>query len=128
MSLSSKTNNNIKAKTNTKVNTKANVDVDDEWSSFITGACDDDSDDVECNINYDMLLVDAGGDRVGIYDFIDSFNTNIPIIFDDTMCTPYLKCANMVAEKLKKKCITYNCKPNKYAVVWFEGKQFSLIM
>ena len=51
MSLSSKTNNNIKAKTNTK----ANVDVDDEWSSFITGACDDDSDDVECNINYDML-------------------------------------------------------------------------
>ena len=55
MSLSSKTNNNIKAKTNTKVNTKANVDVDDEWSSFITGACDDDSDDVECNINYDML-------------------------------------------------------------------------
>ena len=55
MSLSSKTNNNIKAKTNTKVNTKANVDVDDEWSSFITGVCDDDSDDVECNINYDML-------------------------------------------------------------------------
>ena len=53
MSLSSKTNNNIKA--NTKANTKANVDVDDEWSSFITGACDDDSDDVECNINYDML-------------------------------------------------------------------------
>ena len=55
MSLSSKTNNNIKAKTNTKANTKVNVDVDDEWSSFITGACDDDSDDVECNINYDML-------------------------------------------------------------------------
>lgn len=80
------------------------------------------------NINYDMLLVDAGGDRVGIYDFIDSFNTNIPIIFDDTMCTPYLKCANMVAEKLKKKCITYKCKMNKHAVVWFEGKQFSLIM
>ena len=51
MSLSSKTNNNIKA----KANTKANVDVDDEWSSFITGVCDDDSDDVECNINYDML-------------------------------------------------------------------------
>lgn len=51
MSLSSKTHNNIKA----KANTKANVDVDDEWSSFITGACDDDSDEVECNINYDML-------------------------------------------------------------------------
>lgn len=79
-------------------------------------------------IKYDMIIVDAGGDRVCIYDYIDLFNTNVPIIFDDTMDAGYLKCANMVANKLDKKCTTYNCKRNKYAVVWFEGKKFSLIL
>ena len=37
------------------------------------------------NIDYDLLLVDAGGDRVGIYDNINIFKKNISIIFDDTM-------------------------------------------
>jgi hypothetical protein len=83
--------------------------------------------DVIKDIKYDMLIVDAGGDRVGIYDYIHLFNTNIPIIFDDTMNEDYLKCANMVANKINKKCITYNCNVNKYAVVWFEGKKFTLI-
>ena len=64
--------------------------------------------DVIKDIKYDMLIVDAGGDRVGIYDYIHLFNTNIPIIFDDTMNEDYLKCANMVANKINKKCITYN--------------------
>ena len=80
------------------------------------------------NINYDMLIVDAGGDRVGIYDYMHLFKQNIPIIFDDTMDTGYFKCANIVADKIGKKCITYKCKMNKHAVVWFDGKQFSLIM
>jgi hypothetical protein len=80
------------------------------------------------NINYDLLIVDAGGARVGIYDFIHLFKTNIPIIFDDTMNSDYLKCANMVADKLNKQCITYQCKVNKYAVTWFDGKKYSLII
>jgi hypothetical protein len=77
---------------------------------------------------YDMLIVDAGFDRVGIYDYIHLFKTNIPIIFDDTMDAGYLKCATLVASKLNKQCITYNCAINKYADTWFEGKKFSLIM
>ena len=77
---------------------------------------------------YDMLIVDAGFDRVGIYDNLDLFNTNIPIIFDDTMADSYLECANLVGKKLNKKCETFQCKRNKYAVCWFEGKKFSLII
>ena len=78
-------------------------------------------------IDYDMLIVDAGGDRVGIYDNIDMFKKNIPIIFDDTMCNSYKKCAELVANKLNKKCTTYNCKKNKKAIFWFDGKKYSLI-
>jgi TATA-box binding protein (TBP) (component of TFIID and TFIIIB) len=68
MSLSSKTHNNIKAKS----------DVDDEWSSFITGGCDDDLEEVECNINYDMLSK---------YDENNKFNENIfkPVITKDNV-------------------------------------------
>jgi hypothetical protein len=77
---------------------------------------------------YDLLIVDAGFDRVGIYDNLNIFNTNIPIIFDDTMHEGYLKCANLVATKLNKNCITYHCAVNKYVVTWFNGKKFSLIM
>ena len=76
---------------------------------------------------YDLLIVDAGFDRVGIYDNLHLFNTNIPIIFDDTMAESYLKCVNLVAKKLNKICTTYHCKVNKYAVTWFKGKMFSLI-
>ena len=78
--------------------------------------------------NYDMLLVDAGGDRVGILDHIQLFKTDIPIIFDDTMNDGYLKCAELVASKLNRTCVTYTCKRNKYAVVWFDGKKYSLIV
>ena len=57
-----------------------------------------------------------------------NINTNIPIIFDDTMADSYLECANLVGKKLNKKCETFQCKRNKYAVCWFEGKKFSLII
>jgi hypothetical protein len=77
---------------------------------------------------YDMLIVDAGGDRIGIYDNLDLFDISVPIIFDDTMCESYLNCANLVATKLNKLCTTYVCKVNKYVVHWFNGKHFSLIM
>ena len=77
---------------------------------------------------YDLLIVDAGFDRVGIYDNLHLFNTNIPIIFDDTMSEIYLKCANLTANKLNKTCTTYNCVVNKYAITWFEGKKYSLIL
>ena len=50
------------------------------------------------------------------------------LIFDDTMAESYLKCANLVAKKLNKICTTYHCKVNKYAVTWFKGKMFSLIL
>ena len=76
---------------------------------------------------YNLLIVDAGFDRIGIYDNLDLFNTNVPIIFDDTMCDAYLKCANLTANKLNKKCTTYHCAVNKYAVTWFNGKKYSLI-
>jgi hypothetical protein len=77
---------------------------------------------------YDLLIVDAGFDRVGIYDNLHLFNTNIPIIFDDTMDKNYLKCANLTANKLNKQCTTYNCAINKYVITWFKGKMFSLIV
>lgn len=80
------------------------------------------------NKKYDLLLVDSGGDRVGILDHIDIFNNDIPIIFDDTMNENYLKCATLVAKKLNKHCITYKCAVNKYATTWFDGKQFSIII
>jgi hypothetical protein len=76
---------------------------------------------------YDLLIVDAGADRVGIYDNLHIFNTDIPIIFDDTMDDNYFKCANLVASKLGKICTTYQCAVNKYAVHWFNGKKYSLI-
>jgi len=76
---------------------------------------------------YDLLIVDAGAGRVGIYDNLHLFNTNIPIIFDDTMDENYFKCANLVATKLNKTCTTYHCSVNKYAVHWFDGKKYSLI-
>lgn len=72
---------------------------------------------------YDMLLLDSGFDRVGIYNNIDIFNTNIPIIFDDTMNENYLKCANLTATKLNKVCTTYHYAVNKYLVTWFQGKK-----
>jgi hypothetical protein len=77
---------------------------------------------------YDLLIVDAGFDRVGIYDNLHLFNTNVPIIFDDTMDESYLKCANLVAKKINKTCTTYCCKVNKYVVHWFNGKKYSLIL
>ena len=83
--------------------------------------------DVLKNKKYDLLIVDAGGDRIGIYDNLHLFNTNIPIIFDDTMADSYLDCANLVANKLNKTCTTYHCAVNKYVVTWFNGKKFSLI-
>jgi len=77
---------------------------------------------------YDLLIVDAGADRVGIYENLHLFNTSVPIIFDDTMNENYLKCANLVATKLNKTCTTYHCAVNKYVVAWFEGKKYSLIV
>lgn len=79
------------------------------------------------DLNYDLLIVDSGGDRVGIYDNINLFNTNVPIIFDDTMNDDYLKCANLVAQKLNKTVETFQCKRNKYCVTWWDGKKFTLL-
>lgn len=79
------------------------------------------------DLDYDLLLVDAGGDRVGIYDNIELFKTNVPIIFDDTMDDGYLKCATLIADKYNKKCATVYCAVNKQAVYWFNGKHYSII-
>jgi hypothetical protein len=78
-------------------------------------------------IDYDLLIVDAGGDRVGIFDYISLFKMNIPIIFDDTMDEGYLQCAILVADKLNKLSSTITCKVNKYVVHWFNGKKFTII-
>lgn len=81
------------------------------------------------NVDYDFLLVDAGGDRVGIYDYIHLFKTdNIPIIFDDTMCESYLKCAQLLSAKLNKLLETFQCEQNKYCVNWWGGKKYSLLI
>ena len=77
--------------------------------------------------NYDLLLVDSGGARVGIYDNIELFKKNIPIIFDDTMNSEYLKCADMVSKKLNKKITTIQCARNKYCNTWWDGKKYSII-
>ena len=80
------------------------------------------------NVDYDFLLVDAGGDRVGIYDYIHLFKTdNIPIIFDDTMNESYLKCAQLLSAKLNKLLETFQCEQNKYCVHWWGGKKYSLL-
>jgi hypothetical protein len=79
------------------------------------------------DLDYDFLLVDAGADRVGIYDNIDIFKTNIPIIFDDTMAENYLKCANLLSKKLNMKIETFQCKRNKYCVNWWDGKKYTLL-
>lgn len=77
---------------------------------------------------YDLLIVDAGFDRVGIYDNFSIFKNDIPIIFDDTMNENYFKCANLLAKKLNKCCVTYHCLVNKYANTWLNGKKYSLII
>lgn len=79
------------------------------------------------DIDYDLLLVDAGGDRVGIYDNINIFKKNIPIIFDDTMNGNYLKCATLLSQKLNMNIETFQCKRNKYCVTWWDGKKYTLL-
>jgi hypothetical protein len=78
-------------------------------------------------INYELLIVDAGGDRIGIYDNIELFNTNVPIIFDDTMNEAYLKCATLTAQKINKDISTITCAQNKFCVTWWDGKKYSII-
>lgn len=73
-------------------------------------------------------MVDAGGDRVGIYDNIELFNTNVPIIFDDTMSEKYLKCAKLISKKINKNITTISCARNKNCVTWFDGKKYSIII
>ena len=80
------------------------------------------------DLNYDLLLVDAGGDRVGIYDNMDMFKTNIPIIFDDTMNESYVRCATLIAHKYNKTIETVLCAVNPKAVHWFKGKKYSIIV
>lgn len=80
------------------------------------------------DISYDLLIIDAGGDRVGIYDNIELFNTSIPIIFDDTMNEGYLKCATLVSNKLNKKITTISCARNKFCDTWWDGKKYSILI
>lgn len=84
------------------------------------------------NLEYDLLIVDAGGRRIGIYDYIDYFKTNIPIIFDDTQpedahAILHKKCAELIAKKYNKTAETFRCKVNKYCVHWWNGKCFTLL-
>jgi len=79
------------------------------------------------NKNYDLMIIDAGFDRVGIYKYLDIFR-NVPIIFDDTMNENYLKCANLTANKLNKSCYTYQCKPQNPPGYWTNGKKYSIIL
>ena len=79
------------------------------------------------NLNYDLLIVDSGGDRVAIYDNMHLFNTEIPIIFDDTMNEGYLKCATLISEKYNYNITTFQCKRNKFCVHWWDGKKYSLL-
>ena len=84
------------------------------------------------NLEYDLLIVDAGGRRIGIYDYIDYFKTDIPIIFDDTQpedahAILHKKCAELIAKKHNKTAETFRCKVNKYCAHWWNGKCFTLL-
>jgi len=79
------------------------------------------------NIDYDLIIVDAGADRIGIYDNIHIFKIDIPIIFDDTMNDQYLKCAELLSIKLNKKIETVQCKRNKKCDTWWDGKKYSIL-
>tara|TARA_B000000557_G_C20655807_1_gene392515 strand:- start:272 stop:622 length:351 start_codon:yes stop_codon:yes gene_type:complete len=78
------------------------------------------------NIDYDLIIVDAGADRIGIYDNIHIFKIDIPIIFDDTMSDQYLKCAELLSIKLNKKIETFQCKRNKKCETWWDGKKYKI--
>ena len=80
-------------------------------------------------LNYDLLILD--GPNEGRESFLNNyklFKTDIPYIVDDTMDERYLYMSETIAKELEKKCITYQCKPNKKAVHWFNGKKFCLII
>lgn len=58
------------------------------------------------NIKYDLILVDGPTGKIGRIGFLkhlDIFNTNVPIIFDDTNRIPEKELATEVSKKLGKK-------------------------
>jgi hypothetical protein len=78
--------------------------------------------------DYDLLLIDSGGERVGFYDHLYLFKRGIPIIFDDTMAPNYLRCAHLTAGKLKMAVKTVSCERNKHCTTWWNGKRYTLLL
>lgn len=70
--------------------------------------------------NYNLLIIDGPpGDigREGIYDYLDKFNTTIPIIIDDTHREVELRMANYLKNKLNKKSITIEDRDKKSIIL-----------
>lgn len=78
-------------------------------------------------IEYDLLIIDGPNDnREKIIDYINDFNTDVPIIFDDTQV--YEEHAIALSNKIGKKYETIQCKP--LGSFWRDhsnGKRFTLI-
>lgn len=84
------------------------------------------------NQKYDLIIVDGPcANRGGFFEFLELFNLDNNnckyIFFDDTMTQQHLNVAEKVAEKLKKKINTIQCKVNPKVVYWFQGKKYSYI-
>lgn len=71
-------------------------------------------------LKYDMLLVDGppGKTRCGIVKYIDLFNTDIIMVFDDLQRKADRAIVNSIAAKLNKPFVTYT---------YQEGKPFGVI-
>lgn len=78
------------------------------------------------NMKYELLIIDGPNyGRENINNHLDIIDQNCLIIWDDTQV--YEKFANEMAEKLNRKCTTFNCKPNGDYWGPRGGKKFSLI-
>jgi len=80
------------------------------------------------NINYDLLIIDGPNhNREKIVDYIKDFNTNIPILWDDTQV--YETHAIAMSIKLNKPYKTYQCKPQgEYWRNVSNGKRFTILL
>ena len=80
------------------------------------------------NINYDLLIIDGPNhNREKIVYYINDFNTNVPIIWDDTQV--YESYAIDMSIRLNKNYKTYQCNPHgDHWRIISNGKRFTLLL
>lgn len=78
--------------------------------------------------SYDLFLIDGPkGYRDKISENLELFRQDIPWIFDDTMGPEHLETMQTCCEKMNKEYETFQCQPNPKAVVWKQGKKFTVV-